>query len=94
MKENTVKLIMESLKEAVINTIIVLPDSKFKELYPALASDPYFEKRKENLLSERQQRMFCYHTKEKEYQVRHRKRLKQRVSFKQFQNLFCAKIAD
>jgi len=26
MKENTVKLIMESLKEAGINTIIVLPD--------------------------------------------------------------------
>jgi len=94
MKENSVKLIIESLKEAGINNIVTVPDSRLKELYPALASDPYFEKRKENLLSERQQRMFCYHTKEKEYQVRHRKRLKQRVSFKQIQDLFCVKIAD
>jgi len=42
MKENAVKLVIESLKEAGVNTIVTLPDSKFKELYPALASDPYF----------------------------------------------------
>jgi len=42
MKEKSVKLVIESLKEAGINTIVILPDSRFKELYPALASDPYF----------------------------------------------------
>jgi len=42
MKEQAVNLIVESLKEAQIKNIVTVPDSRFKELYPALASDPYF----------------------------------------------------
>jgi sulfopyruvate decarboxylase subunit alpha len=42
MKEHSVNLVVESLKEAEINNIVTVPDSRFKELYPALASDPYF----------------------------------------------------
>ena len=30
MKESVVKLVIESLKEAGVNTIVTLPDSKFK----------------------------------------------------------------
>jgi sulfopyruvate decarboxylase subunit alpha len=42
MKERSVQLVIEGLKEAGINTIVTVPDSKLKELYPALAADPYF----------------------------------------------------
>lgn len=42
MKDSSVQLIIEGLKEAGINTIVTVPDSRFKELYPALANDPYF----------------------------------------------------
>jgi sulfopyruvate decarboxylase subunit alpha len=42
MKDSAVKLVIEGLKEAGVDTIVALPDSRLKELYPALANDPYF----------------------------------------------------
>jgi sulfopyruvate decarboxylase subunit alpha len=42
MKEDAVKLVVEALKEAGIEVIVCLPESKFKELYPVLYKDPDF----------------------------------------------------
>lgn len=42
MKEEVAKLVRDGLKEAGIDTIIALPDSRLKELYPLLAADPEF----------------------------------------------------
>lgn len=42
MKEDAVNLIVEGLKEAGVETIVTLPESKFKELYPVLYNDPDF----------------------------------------------------
>ncbi len=42
MKEDAVRLVIESLKEAHIETIVTVPESQFKELYPALYKDPDF----------------------------------------------------
>lgn len=36
MKEDAVRLVEEGLKEADIKTVVCLPESKFKELYPVL----------------------------------------------------------
>lgn len=43
MQEKNVKLVQEALKEAGVEAIVTLPESKFKELYPVLAKDPDFE---------------------------------------------------
>ena len=42
MKDSSVQLVIEGLKEAGVDTIVTVPDSRLKELYPALANDPYF----------------------------------------------------
>ena len=42
MKDCSVQLVIEGLKEAEVTHIVTVPDSKLKELYPALAADPYF----------------------------------------------------
>ncbi|MEL7567347.1 MAG: thiamine pyrophosphate-binding protein [Dehalobacterium sp.] len=42
MKEDAVNLVVEGLKEAGVETIVTLPESKFKELYPVLYNDPDF----------------------------------------------------
>ena len=42
MQDCSVQLVIEGLKEAEVTHIVTVPDSKLKELYPALASDPYF----------------------------------------------------
>ncbi len=43
MREDAVNLVIESLKEAEVEAIVTLPESKFKELYPALYRDKDFD---------------------------------------------------
>jgi sulfopyruvate decarboxylase subunit alpha len=40
MRETAVQLVIEGLKEAGVSVVCYLPDSLFKELYPALDQDP------------------------------------------------------
>jgi len=42
MKEKVAELVRDALKEAGIDTIVTLPDSRLKELYPLLAADSDF----------------------------------------------------
>ena len=42
MREENVQLVLEGLKEAGVEVIVSLPESKFKELYPVLATDKDF----------------------------------------------------
>ncbi|ATW26468.1 thiamine pyrophosphate-binding protein [Candidatus Formimonas warabiya] len=42
MREEVVELVVDSVKKAGIKTIVSLPESKFKELYPVLAADKDF----------------------------------------------------
>jgi len=42
MKQDAVRLVVEAMKEAGIGTVVTLPESKFKELYPVLHTDPDF----------------------------------------------------
>ena len=40
MKQSAVDAVIKGLKRAGVSTVCYLPDSLFKELYPALDADP------------------------------------------------------